>query len=377
MIIVIIGDMNKAQFISYMETPERMSGADSALLAGLLKDFPYFQTAHLLYAKSLHNQNSVQYNNQLKLTAAYASDRKALHRLITKQVEAETIKELPQIISTIEEKQVEKAVEAMIKEEVAELKIKPVIEEIVIPESKIEVVEIPAIVKAEDKVISTIEERIREEKAQATSETKEKQAEEKKDAAIIPGNENLTENKEVEPLSQLEKEYLSEAVDASIEIGILNMPLPEKTEKQETVESDFVLNTPGTAPDPEQLSFTDWLKQVNSGTFVPAAAEKNAEETPEKPLSQLELIEKFIKEEPKISKPKKEFYNPVNMAKQSVAEDITFVSETLAKIYVLQGNYHKAIQAYENLRLKYPEKRLYFASQIKNLKKLINQQSNK
>jgi hypothetical protein len=61
------------------------------------------------------------------------------------------------------------------------------------------------------------------------------------------------------------------------------------------------------------------------------------------------------------------------MAKQSVAEDISFVSETLAKIYELQGNYSKALAAYESLRLKYPEKRLYFATQIKNLKKLINQ----
>jgi len=91
-------------------------------------------------------------------------------------------------------------------------------------------------------------------------------------------------------------------------------------------------------------------------------------------LSDVDLIDKFIREEPKITRPKAEFYSPVNMAKQSVADDITFVSETLAKIYVLQGNYVKALHAYENLRLKYPEKRLYFASQIKNLRKLINQQ---
>ena len=77
--------MNKAQFISYLENPNKLTGDDSIVLSQLVKDFPFFQTAHLLYAKSLHNQGSIHYNNQLKVTAAYATDRKVLHRLITKK----------------------------------------------------------------------------------------------------------------------------------------------------------------------------------------------------------------------------------------------------------------------------------------------------
>lgn len=49
-----------------------------------------------------------------------------------------------------------------------------------------------------------------------------------------------------------------------------------------------------------------------------------------------------------------------------------FVTETLAKIYIRQGMYKQAILAYEKLSLKYPEKNIYFAGQIEEVKKLTN-----
>lgn len=372
--------MNKVQFISYVETPEKMSGNDSVLLGELLKNFPYFQTAHLLYAKSLHNINSIHYNNQLRVTAAYATDRKVLHRLITKQPEVEEIK-TPEIITPVEEKKIEEAVINLIKEDtsfaidvVEGQKIHPiVIEEIVIPE-----------IKEDISIIEVVDEKT---DIPTTLIVKEE--------SVLIVNDEIKIEKTEKTIDELEKEYLSQIIDASIEIEILSTPLSsEKEIKQETVESNFVLNiaekviqeekedtsttlsvTSTVVIDIESLSFTDWLKHIDSGkkADIEDTTIKSSEKS-ENQLSAFELIDKFIKDEPKLTRAKTEFFSPVNMAKQSVAEDITFVSETLAKIYVLQGNYAKAIRAYESLRLKYPEKRLYFASQIKNLRKLINQQ---
>ena len=396
--------MNRSQFISYVENPDKLSGNDSVLLAELVRDFPYFQTGHLLYAKSLHNENSIHYNNQLKITAAYATDRKVLHRLITKGIEIQ-ISDLK-----VEEKnsrfqvsssKLEVVVEKVIKEEVFEVNIKPVIEDIPVIDTKVEIVEIPSIVKTEEKVLEKVIERIeKEEITDAKLQISDSLEEEKEE---IEERKVAVEFKD-EVLENLEKEMISEAVNSSYEIEILSQePLFSKEkeefqvsdfrleeEKEERVESNFVLNTSSEEKksedklvevDEDSLSFVDWLKHVDDGETIAIKTKEEKMAEPvgktDKKLGAFELIDKFIKEEPKIARPKVEFYNPVNKAKQSVAEDITFVSETLAKIYVLQGNYIKALQAYENLHLKYPEKRLYFAAQIKNLRKLINQQNNK
>jgi len=85
-----------------------------------------------------------------------------------------------------------------------------------------------------------------------------------------------------------------------------------------------------------------------------------------------DLIDKFIKEEPKISaQAKTDFFNPVDTAKQSLVDNVEIVSETLANIYYKQGNLAKAIKIYHKLCLLNPKKSNYFAAQIEEIKKEI------
>ena len=51
--------------------------------------------------------------------------------------------------------------------------------------------------------------------------------------------------------------------------------------------------------------------------------------------------------------------------------DESYFTETLAKIYVKQHRYDKALEIIEKLNLKYPKKNIYFADQIRFLQKLI------
>ncbi|RZK50858.1 MAG: hypothetical protein EOO99_01430 [Pedobacter sp.] len=84
-----------------------------------------------------------------------------------------------------------------------------------------------------------------------------------------------------------------------------------------------------------------------------------------------EIIDKFIKNDPQIKAPKPEQINTENKAKRSAEDQDDLVSETLASIYIEQMLYHKAIETYEKLSLKFPEKSRYFADLIQSLEKKI------
>ena len=105
----------------------------------------------------------------------------------------------------------------------------------------------------------------------------------------------------------------------------------------------------------EQNSFVDWLKLSN---LKPIDRSKEAE-----------TVDKFISKKPKIRIEANETQTGDDK-NDDLENQSGFMTETLAKLYLNQKNYEKAIQSYKILILKFPEKNSYFADQIKKIKKL-------
>jgi len=144
----------------------------------------------------------------------------------------------------------------------------------------------------------------------------------------------------------------------------------EKLTKNEITKSDLEKNNPLDFTKEDSHSFSEWLKLT---TAKPIVREKTKNlSNSKKPNS--DLINKFIQENPKL-KPSKsivKYDNKENLSSQITYTSEALMTETLAKVYLQQNNYQKALQAYKILSLKYPEKSGFFADQIRAINKYIN-----
>ncbi len=83
---------------------------------------------------------------------------------------------------------------------------------------------------------------------------------------------------------------------------------------------------------------------------------------------QRNLIDRFIKESPSIQIDRSKLSDDfIDLAEESTKDNLEVASEYLAKIYAKQGNKEKAIEVYQRLVLKNPERGHYFTSQIEIL----------
>ena len=220
--------MNKNEYINILQNPSEINKEQIGFINSLIKDFPFFQSSRAIYLKILKNSENFKYNQELKLTAAYTTDRSILFDFITSN-------EFQQ-------------------------------EKIVFNENELKIVELL-----------------------------DKKKEKTKDQIV-----------------QFKKD--------------------------------------------EMLPFAEWL---TISQFKPIKRNSKKEN----------ILNKFIGSNHKII--------PSDQIDKNYDQDVVYknnhnnlMTETLAKLYLSQKNYEKAIQSYKILSLKFPKKSSYFADQIKKIKKI-------
>jgi len=308
-------------------------------LEDIAEQFPYFQNVHLLLARQYYGHENIRYESYLKKAAIYASDRKMLYNLIRLPAT-----EVLHMQSPVKENAIEQS-------------------------------ETQTITKESEQTTNPIDEKpVFQEKNKITS--KESQTEETEDPRRILEIRLNELNRRPDPLVEqnlVQQEIVSETVVNSSypdEVKIISDQSGKEIKQgaQELTENTY-------------MSFLDWLKVKN----VPVAPTSETRDyfgealqhaELEKPTAQTNpdltsepgsIIEKFIKEEPRIAPAKSEFYSPGNMARKSLIEHDDMISETLAIIYARQGNRAKAAETYKKLGLKFPEKSAYFAALAKKM----------
>ena len=313
--------MQAKEFINYIKNPNSLEKNSVKELQKLVNDFPYFQSAHLLLSLASKKWDASVYQKSLKKTAIVVTNRSHLFNLIQQFEISNTV---------IEDSDHQKLV----------------VEEVLEP---IDSTKELNILKATELLIENSDSEIFETGIQQKTK---------------PNAEDVLEN-----------EIAKQVVGAIVEKQMFNLS-----------DTQLVFNQ-----NKEPENFTDWLRliqksnkqlsaenildtNIENNTDIKTRLEKSKIITQEsalnKKLKNLALIDKIIENSPGQIKIKddQKFYSPEHNAKESLLENEHLVSETLAKIYALQGSVNKAVRAYEILSLKFPQKSAYFASLIQKLK---------
>jgi hypothetical protein len=131
---------------------------------------------------------------------------------------------------------------------------------------------------------------------------------------------------------------------------------------------------------PDRKRYFDFIHNITHDVIIPSLTpvysietageiqENGLDEISENVEAHDDLVDKFIREQPRIhSIPKEDITDEEDLPSPKEMEQ-EFVSEILAEIYWKQGNHDRAISIFEKLSLRIPEKSSYFATQIEKIK---------
>ena len=369
--------MNQSRFLTMIRQPEILSTETLTDLKQVTELMPYCQIAQILLSLNLKAVDSIHFNNQLKLSVAYAGSRAKLKKLI----EAEAAKAVSSVGVSLSENIIEsqpvvsvedRSVESLSSFDSSHEDKDNLTEGAGLPDAEVEMVNKEESVVATSIVYPSGELSAMVSNENAASETDNAASEDE----YIKELQRIIAKRLAEIAGVgLEEGGTSAVVDAGAGIIHDAMPVPETEFVGRNLDIEESVNDQDEESEFQYAPSTYQLEELpaqlsDSVIDAPDNKSDSKENDISESLSTKELIDRFIRNEPKIT-PKREFFNPVDKAKKSSLDNEDIVSETLARIHWQQGNTEKAIKIYEKLILIYPEKSVYFAAQIAKVKESI------
>ncbi|TVQ12437.1 MAG: hypothetical protein EA361_11050 [Bacteroidetes bacterium] len=418
------------KFLEIIKNPYSLNDQTLSVLRKLEKDYPYCQSLQILLAKNLQEIDKLAFEKQVNKASAYTVDRRKFQRYISdRDRPADSIAEQPAAEQDVASEQqvddVEMAKDTTRELPVAEeLKKEEEIKEVLtdqpieqrLPEAvdenapyaepqatavdgkddnnEIAVDEIEEIKDEDNRHLTPLQEDTTEEKPvkkeksspeglvelvkrrlreiRERNNKKEKEGKERKHA-----KQNISEETKKPAEDKETEEVASESFEVSAKEDSQEKSLPPIEEKKVDKENtrpeealptrDTVASEPIVEQEPEKGA--DEPEELKPE--IPVAGFTHYEKQAQKPDITY-LIDKFLKEEPRIQVSKNLPDKQEDLSASSTNEDPQLVTETLAKIYLGQGKKEKALDIYEKLCLKFPEKSSYFAKKILDIKNEIN-----
>jgi len=320
--------VNKREFIKLLENRPSLTRTDLTKVNELRKAYPYSQVLNVLSASIAHRLKSENHQELLTRAAVYSADRAILKQVI---LQASSQTEVLDKKTATGQKQTSRPRKTVKTASVVDRPTRSVTH---LPSGHPGPLSEKDAEKLRKDVIKNLEKllEIKAEFLQNHSGEKVKTSKRKKKLKINLSDDFLLPS-EIQPLKEEPKKA------------------PER-EPKATLKVHRASREPAGDEQPEKKD------------------DKSVVEVNSRKKEQLDIIEKFMKAQPRIKGKKNNEHDEVqiDLSRHSVEFNENLVSENLAQVMAKQGKNGKAIDIYKKLIWKFPQKKAYFASQIDSLK---------